>query len=199
MALPTASDNVFPKLKISEGSSPGSAAASQQNLYIDSADHKLKRINSSGVITILDPTSLANPGAELDYVEYTTTVTVTATAEASATSIVAANAVSFDGSTSVFIEFFCPRAETAAAASAFLALYLYDGSSSIGQIGFVGTGSASGSQTITPVLAKRKLTPSNASHTYSIRGIQSAGNAVARVDVGGSGHIVPGYIRITKA
>lgn len=49
-----ASDNVFPKLIVSEGSAPASPSAGQQKLYIDSADHKLKRKDSSGTVTTIE-------------------------------------------------------------------------------------------------------------------------------------------------
>jgi len=54
MALPTASDNPFPSFLVTEGSAPSSPAAGKQRLYIDSADHKLKRKNSSGTVTTIE-------------------------------------------------------------------------------------------------------------------------------------------------
>lgn len=49
-----ASDNLFPKLLVVEGSAPASPAAGGQALFIDSADHKLKRKNSSGTVTTIE-------------------------------------------------------------------------------------------------------------------------------------------------
>jgi hypothetical protein len=49
-----ASDNVFPKLIVSEGTTPSSPATGQQKLFIDSADHKVKRVNSAGVVTTVE-------------------------------------------------------------------------------------------------------------------------------------------------
>jgi hypothetical protein len=49
-----ASDNVFPKLIVAEGTVPSNPAAGQQKLYVDSADHKLKRVNSSGAVTAIE-------------------------------------------------------------------------------------------------------------------------------------------------
>lgn len=49
-----ASDNLFPKVLITEGSAPASPAAGGQALFIDSADHKLKRKNSSGTVTTIE-------------------------------------------------------------------------------------------------------------------------------------------------
>lgn len=49
-----ASDNVFPKLIVSEGSTPTTPSSGQQKLFIDSADHKVKRVDSSGVVTTVE-------------------------------------------------------------------------------------------------------------------------------------------------
>lgn len=54
MALPTASDNVFPKVVVSEQTTPASPSAGQQKLFLDSGDHKLKRVNSSGTVTVIE-------------------------------------------------------------------------------------------------------------------------------------------------
>lgn len=51
MALPTASDNPFPSLLVTEGSAPASPAAGKQRVFIDSADHLLKVKNSSGTVS----------------------------------------------------------------------------------------------------------------------------------------------------
>lgn len=89
-----ASDNVFPKVIVSEGSAPAAAASGQQKLFIDSADHKLKRINSGGTVTTVEggsgsgtyvypPGSFdkppASPNAKDDEYDGTSTVTWTAT------------------------------------------------------------------------------------------------------------------------
>ncbi len=58
MALPTASDNPFPSILITEGTEPAAPAAGKQRLYIDSTTHKFKRTDSSGVdVTIEGNTS----------------------------------------------------------------------------------------------------------------------------------------------
>lgn len=54
MALPTASDNPFPSLLVVEGTAPSSPSAGNQRVYVDSADHKLKRKNSSGTVTVIE-------------------------------------------------------------------------------------------------------------------------------------------------
>lgn len=41
-----------------ETASPGASPAGTQRFYVDPADHLLKRINSSGTITVIDPSSI---------------------------------------------------------------------------------------------------------------------------------------------
>lgn len=139
-------------------------------------------------------------GYEFDYAQITSPVTVTATAEGSATTIVTGNAVSYDGSTVVVLECFFPYATSdATAASDNLVFCLYDGSSSIGRLGFINT-VVTAAPSRHPIMLRHRFTPSNASHTYSIRCFSSANNnAAVNVGAGGSGNIMPGYIRITKA
>lgn len=62
MALPTASDNPFPSLLITEGTEPAAPAAGKQRLYIDSTTHKLKRTDSSGTDVTIESTAAASDG-----------------------------------------------------------------------------------------------------------------------------------------
>lgn len=64
MALPTASDNPFPSILITEGTEPSAPAAGKQRLYIDSTTHHLKRTDSSG--TDVDIESAAANGLATD-------------------------------------------------------------------------------------------------------------------------------------
>lgn len=48
-----ASNNPYPSVLIVEGTAPSAPAAGQQRLFIDSADHAAKTINSSSVVTPL--------------------------------------------------------------------------------------------------------------------------------------------------
>jgi hypothetical protein len=135
------------------------------------------------------------PGTELAYTEITSNVSVTATVEASATPIVTAGAFTFDGSTKALIIFYTPLVITAAVASATVTLWLFEDGSSIGALGTVKT--AAGVDTRVPVTVARRMTPSAASHTYSVRATQSGGNGTVAAAAGGSGNTFPAYIRIT--
>lgn len=134
---------------------------------------------------------------ELDYAEVTSNASITATSEGTADTVISASAVTFDGSTVSLIEFYAYSAAPAFdAAGRVLRFWLYDGSSSIGQIGvMIGAAAADDRK---PVLVRRRLTPSAASHTYSIRCSVSAGTAVVYAGPGVGGDSMPMYIRIVN-
>ncbi len=137
---------------------------------------------------------------ELDYVQITSNVSPTATTEATANTVVTGSAVTYDGSTPVVLEFFSETVRPTATGGASLSLYLYDGSSSIGRIGLLSNPAPSGSNVLgVPVHIKRRLTPSAASHTYSIRAAVSSGTGLISAGAGGSTAVMPAFIRITAA
>jgi len=70
-----ASNNKFPSLLVGEGAAPTTPAATTQRLFVDSADHKLKRVDSSGTVTAIE----TGPFAPL--VESVNTVTTSGTAQ----------------------------------------------------------------------------------------------------------------------
>lgn len=132
------------------------------------------------------------PGHEFDYVEFTGNVSVTATTEAAANPVVTGGAVTYDGSTAVMIEFFSPQV-LPVSATVSTNFFLYDGASSIGEIGLCRFSA------FAPVRLSRRITPSNAAHTYSIRATVGSGTGSVGAGAGGVGNSMPGYIRITKA
>lgn len=212
MALPTASDNDFPSLLIKEGSAPTTPGAGDQRLFIDDSDHLLKYKNSSGAVSdvggagtsvatdaiwttagkaaIATGTSTATeqwpPGHEFDYVEKTTNTSITNTSIGTANTILTGNAVTYDGSTTIFLEFY---AELLSAAS-FIYVSLFDGGTSIGDI-FSGV---SGAGTY-----KMRVTPTAGAHTYHVGAYVGAGTGTVQASNGGSDNYVPCYLRQTKA
>lgn len=133
------------------------------------------------------------PGYEFDYVEKTTTTSITATTEGTANTIVTANAVTYDGSQIVMVEFWCPYVQPVSGVA--LQFTLYDGAASIGlffeNIGGTGPG--------TPAHhLMRRLTPSNAAHTYSVRAFTGSGTGTIGAGAGGNGLYMPAFIRQTK-
>lgn len=141
------------------------------------------------------------PGYEYNYVQITAAANITATTEATANTVATATATAFDGSTIVLIEFYCPWARPDITART-LNIYLYDdtggGAASIGRVAaLIQEGSVNNQ--FTPVYTAYRVTPSNATHTYSIRA--AVGNAVGGVvnaGAGGLGNDMPAFIRITK-
>lgn len=134
---------------------------------------------------------------ELDYAEFTNDNSITATSEGTANSVVSGHSVTYDGATTIIIEFFCPRAQAASGASHFLQIVLLEDGTSIGSIGLVGAVSASGNN-YTFGTARRRRTPSAGAHTYSVAAFVDASTGHVVGGAGGSGNFVPGYIRITK-
>lgn len=136
-----------------------------------------------------------NPGLELAYTEFTSDVTIAATVEGSATTIVTAAALDLDGQ-AIDVEFYCPRLDVPDAADDVL-LTLWDGSTDIGRLGWL---IMTGGDWSGPVRLARKITPSKGLHTYSIRGWHvGATNATAKAGSGGTGSLLPGFIRVSRA
>lgn len=78
--MPRGSDNIYPHVLVSEGSAPSASssgtypgiASGDQALFIDSADHKLKRVNSSGTVTTIEG---SGGGGSLELTDGTTDLT----------------------------------------------------------------------------------------------------------------------------
>ncbi len=164
------------------------------------ADTKISALSSGSPAAVGDEFIIARSGSDykltlrqilaartLDYVEQTSSLTVTATTDATAQAFVTGNAVSYDGSTVVIIEAYIPFG----AATAAMVCNLYDGSTDLGRLGQINT------VVNAPMYLARRLTPSNASHTYSIRIWKTSGTASANCGAGGTATNLPGFIRIS--
>lgn len=153
-----------------------------------------------GVLAEIAPQLGGGGATELDYTEITSSVSITATTEGAADTVVSAGAIVFDGSTRICIEFYSPLIQPGATASSQIAVLLYDGSSSIGFILVaMKDGTSTAQRGTTGCLVRRFLTPSAASHTYSIRAFRVVSNGTVVAGAGGSGDNMPAYIRITTA
>jgi hypothetical protein len=142
------------------------------------------------------------PGYEIAYVEMPASaagdVNVTSTTQATPTSVLALPAVTFDGQTTIYVEYFPGRgAQAANVAGNILVLDLWDGATNLGDMLDVATSTATAP--ILPIgVAKRKLRPSVGPHTFTIQGwLTGAGTGVVygRGDAG----YLPGYLRLVRA
>lgn len=137
------------------------------------------------------------PGYEFDYAQTTSVATISATTAATANTVVTGNAVTYDGSTVVMVEVFFSQIYGPATANIDITVELYDGSSSIGALGSLR--SETTNRNVSALFMSRRLTPSNAAHTYSARAWVGTGSGGAGGLAGGSGGtMMPGFIRITK-
>lgn len=137
-------------------------------------------------------------GAELAYAQITTNFTTTATTEATAGTVVTAGSVVFDGSTVVMIEFYAEYVQPVDAQTC--RIHLFDdtggGAAIVGRLGLITPPATTFRY---PVRLSRRLTPSNATHTYSIRAhTDSAGTLTIGAGNGGTGAGLPAFIRITR-
>lgn len=137
------------------------------------------------------------PGYEFSYVEFTSDKTSTHTTEATSDTVVASASVAYDGSTIVNVEFYCPILFPPTVDGGKAIVLLYEDSTVLGQIAVARTSSAA-TAIGWPCHVSRRLTPSNASHTYTIKLMTTAGTANASAGAGGTGAEMPGFIRITK-
>lgn len=151
--------------------------------------------SDGGDATITRPSDWNAPHVfELDYVEITSNVSVTATTEGTANTVVTGSAVAYDGSTIVIITFFSPQVNPSGSAT--MTIILVDGSTVLGQLEVINTSAGIYKSS----RLERRLTPSNASHTYSIRAYTSSGTATVFAGAGGTGGTnLPAFIRITRA
>lgn len=144
-----------------------------------------------------DGTWATTSGQELDYAQITAPVSITALSFATATTLITGNAVTCDGSTAVLIEVFTPHLSTAGSGGAVF-LNIWDGSTDLGIIAKLN--SVSGGVAESPIRSVRKLTPSAASHTFSVRGTMNSGTGTFGAGAGGTGGTeLPALLRITKA
>jgi len=166
---------------------------------VDRREYPSGRISPASVQGLIDDAIEAlELGGDLDFVAFTAPVNVTATVEANANPIVTATPVVYDGSTPVWIEFSAVGIQTpTGGAGRSLLLWLFDGETSLGTLGLALI-PVSGTMVL-PTLCRRRLTPSAASHTYSVRGTVSAGTGIISAGTGVAGADGPGYIRTTPA
>jgi hypothetical protein len=179
---------------------PAASAVGTGALY-SCTDHDLiYQTDGSSWTTWADITGGASDlaGQELNYVAFTSDVLPTNSAEASADTVVTSGSVAYDGSTIVQIEFYSPDVGTPSVSGSTIILLLYEDSTLLGRIAVIRTVAAS--QLRLPVRTALRRTPSNASHTYTVKAIVSSttGGPFVTGGAGGAATGVAGFIRITR-
>lgn len=140
---------------------------------------------------------LPDSGLTLAYTEFTAAVVISATTENGATLIVTASAITFDGSTIAFVEFFAPEVQLIGnAAGNQLSFWLYENGVSIGRISvYQSVGTTTEVKEMRP---GRRLTPASGARTYSIRAHRTNADCNVLAGGGGGGTDMPGWIRVTR-
>lgn len=139
-------------------------------------------------------------GGEWDYKQATADVTgINATTEGGASTVITGNAVTFDG-TRVKLEFFAPEIVNVGGTGTnkLTVVFLRD-STVIGQVVVLERGSTFGNGE--SAKAECFDTPSAGSHSYAVKAFSAATspNYTVKAGAGGSGNLVPAYLRVTKA
>lgn len=135
--------------------------------------------------------------SELSYVAFTSDVACTATTEATANTIVTADTIIFDGATTVLIEFFAVAWDHSSTTQDGI-VSVFDNGSAIGR--FFQNRAAATSTLQGMIHCVYRVTPSAASHAYSIRGwVSGASTFTVKGGAGGAGNFDPGFVRIIRA
>lgn len=132
---------------------------------------------------------------ELAYVEISSNVTISGTSEGGANTVVSSGTVTYTA-VKTKIEFYSPDV-LINGANGFIAITLWDASTNLGWLAMRQYIPAN--QFDASLYACRYLTPSAGSHNYIIKAWKAGGVTVVSAGGGGSGNMLPGFIRITTA
>lgn len=134
-------------------------------------------------------------GKELDYVAFTSPVSVTGTSEGAANTVVTGSSISYDGATVIQVEVYAPR--WSCGPSGTIVVDLYMDSTIQGRIG-VFTSPAANASAAGGTLRSPHITPSNASHTFTIKAWRGTADGEVTAGTGGTGAYMNGYIRVVR-
>lgn len=125
---------------------------------------------------------------ELDYVQMTSDLTVNGSS-GSPNTVLTGNAVTYDGTTAVYVDFFTPALVPGSAA---LIVEVYEDSTLLGRV--MQTGPASGQH---PAFGSIRRTPSSGSHTFTIKAWKNGGTD--GTISAASGTYAPAFMRVRTA
>ncbi len=129
------------------------------------------------------------PGFEVGYDQRTTNLTVASATEATGTTVITCAAHVFDGSP-VCAHFY--SGQIAPDTGDFIVVNLFESTTQIGRLGIVQGTVATG------LSAWLRFTPTAASHTYVVTAFRGSVNGTILAGAGGTGALVPSFIRFTK-
>jgi hypothetical protein len=182
----------MPHVAHGDGSPEGIVYAPQGSLYLrrDGADAWHLYVKSTAVT--VNTGWLAVPGQEFDFAQITANPAgITATTEGTSQAVISGNQMYFDGSR-VKVSFFVPKLSASASLTA--TFVVYRDSTVVGQV-FGGTVNT----TLQGIEFELFDTPAAGAHTYAVKAFVSTGTLTVNAGAGGSGNLVPGWLRVTKA
>jgi hypothetical protein len=182
----------MPQVLHGDGSPEGIHYAPQGSLFMrrDGGDAWHLYVKTTAVIVNTGWFGLA--GQELDFADITSNPSgITATTEGTSQAVIAGNDVYYDGSR-LKISFCVPKLSSSASLTA--TFVVYRDSTVVGQV-FGGTVNT----TLQGTEFELFDTPAAGSHTYEVKAFVSAGTLTVDVGAGGSGNLVPGWLRVSKA
>ncbi len=151
-------------------------------------------LTSNGTTPTWAAPSATGPGSQLDYAQITSSQTaVTATTEGTSVAQITGNSITYDG-TQVKVTVYIPQVTNSGAATGIFVLYR--DSTVLGQHKIVSNGSSG----VSPPYIEMLDTPAAGAHTYKVALFISGGtNLQVNAGAGGSGNLLPAFIRVTKA
>jgi hypothetical protein len=182
----------MPQVLHGDGSPEGLHFAPQGSLFMrrDGGDAWHLYVKTTAVT--INTGWVALPGQELDYAQITADPSgITATTEATSQAVITGNSVFYDGSR-VKVGFFVPKLSASASLEATFAVYR--DTTVVGQA-FGGTVNT----TLQGAAFELFDTPAKGSHTYAVKAFVTTGTLTVEVGAGGSGNLLPGWLRVTKA
>lgn len=175
-----------------DGSPEGLHYAPQGSLYLrrDGGDAWHLYVKTTAVTVSTGWVALA--GQELDYAQITANPAgITATTEAASQPVISGNNAYYDGSR-VKLSFFVPKLSASASLAA--TFVVYRDSTVIGQV-FGGTVNT----TLQAADFELFDSPPAGAHQYAVKAFVSTGTLTVNAGAGGSGNLLPGWLRVTKA
>jgi hypothetical protein len=182
----------MPQVIHGDGSPEGLQYAPQGSLYMRRDGGDVWHLYVKTTAMTVNTGWVALPGQELDYVEITANPAgITATTEGTSQAVITGDDVYYDGSR-VKISFFVPGLTSSGSLN--VTFVVYRDSTVIGQ---VSGGAVNTSREATEFEVFD--TPAAGAHTYEVKAFVSTGTLTVNAGAGGSGNLVPGWLRVTKA